>query len=262
MQPSLANWRALEARLGPDCLRVASYNLHGCVGSDGRREPLRIAEVIRELDCDTIGLQEVYGLEEVAAALGMRAVAGPPYVWHGRHVGNALLTKRRVLSSRSHDYSWENREPRSMLDVELEVAGLPLRVLVVHFGIAARERGFQMRKLAQLLHETPKEEALVVLGDVNEWLPLSRPLRALQDLLGRSHAARTFPARWPLFALDRIWVRPHRALLILEAHRSALARQASDHLPLRALVAAREAAIPVEFSPRLRAVATGPGPRG
>ena len=58
---SLANWRALDAQLGPDCLRVASYNVHGCVGCGNVRDVERIAAVIGELGCDTVGLQEVYG---------------------------------------------------------------------------------------------------------------------------------------------------------------------------------------------------------
>jgi endonuclease/exonuclease/phosphatase family metal-dependent hydrolase len=240
LQPSLANWAALDARLGPECLRVATYNLHGCVGCDGVRDTQRIARVIGELGCDTIGLQEVYGLEALAAELGMQPVAGPPYVYHGRHVGNALLTRRKVISSRHYDYSWGGREPRSMLDVELEAGGAPVRVLVAHFGMRARERHYQVRKLIELLGETPKSEPLVVLGDMNEWLPLSRPLRSLHRLLGKSPAERTFPARWPLLALDRIWTRPRRALLTLEAHHSALAKVASDHLPLRAMVVGGE----------------------
>ena len=237
LEPGLTNWRALDARLGPECLRVGSYNLHGCVGADGLRDPRRIARVIDELGCDTIGLQEVYGLAALAEALGMKAVSGPAFVWHGRHVGNALLTRRRVIRSRHYDYTWEHREPRTLLDVELEVGGAPLRVLVAHFGLGWRERRFQIRKLVQLLRETPKHERVVVLGDLNEWLPLS--LRALQKLLGESPAERTFPARWPLFSLDRVWVHPKGALLTVEAHRSVLAMQASDHLPVRALVAAR-----------------------
>ena len=237
LEPSLANWEALDAQLGPQCLRVATYNLHGCVGYDGAREPQRIAKVIGELACDTVGLQEVYGLDELAGALGMQAVAGPPYVWHGRHVGNALLTRRPVLSFRHYDYSWPNCEPRSLLDVELSVEGDPLRVLVGHFGLGWRERRFQIRKLVHLLHATPLHERVVVLADVNEWLPLS--LRALHKLIGHSPAERTFPARWPLFALDRVWVHPRAALLTVEAHRSRLAMEASDHLPLRAMVAAR-----------------------
>jgi endonuclease/exonuclease/phosphatase family metal-dependent hydrolase len=218
---------------------VATYNLHGCVGRDGRRDPARIARVIGELACDTIGVQEVYGLEALAGMLGMHAVAGPPYVWHGRHVGNALLTRRRELSMRHYDYSWGRHEPRTMLDVEIDVEGEPARVFVTHFGLNMRERRFQMRKLVQLLRETPLQEEVVVLGDINEWMPLSRPVAWMNDLLGHSPAERTFPARWPLFALDRVWVRPRRALLALEAHRSPLAAEASDHLPLKALVATR-----------------------
>ena len=220
---------------------MGTYNLHGCVGSDGRRDPARIAQVISELSCDTIGLQEVYGLDALAAMLGMQAVAGPPFIWHGRHVGNALLTRRKVLSTRHYDYSWNGHEPRTMLDVEIDVEGEPARIFVTHFGLNMRERRFQMRKLVQLLRETPLQEEVVVLGDMNEWMPFSRPVAWMNDLLGHSPAQRTFPARWPLFALDRVWVRPRRALLALEAHRSTLASVASDHLPVKAMVATRPA---------------------
>jgi len=37
---------------------VASYNVHKCVGTDGRFDPERIIEVIREMDPDVIALQE------------------------------------------------------------------------------------------------------------------------------------------------------------------------------------------------------------
>jgi endonuclease/exonuclease/phosphatase family metal-dependent hydrolase len=86
------------------------------------------------------------------------------------------------------------------------------------------------------------EERLVVLGDINEWFPFSRPLRWFNRLLGRSVAERSFPSRWPLFALDRVWVRPRPALLALKAHRTPLAERASDHLPVKAIVATRTGA--------------------
>jgi len=38
---------------------VASFNIHACVGRDRRRDVDRIAEVIRELNADIVGLQEV-----------------------------------------------------------------------------------------------------------------------------------------------------------------------------------------------------------
>jgi len=224
---SLANWRALDEQLGPDCLRVASYNLHGCVGRDGERDAERIAGVIAELGCDSIGLQEVYHLELLAERTGLTAVAGPPNVWHGRHVGNALLTRRKVLEVRNHDYTWPRHEPRTALDVDLEVDGERVRVIVTHLGLKPAERRFQVRKLLDLLKETPPYERVVVLGDINEWLPFSQ-------------RERTFPSRWPLFALDRVWVRPRHALLAFGAHRSPLAVQASDHLPVKAIIASHE----------------------
>lgn len=255
---SLANWRALDAQLGPDCLRIATYNLHGCVGRDGTRDAERIAAVIAELGCDTIGLQEVHNLDLLASVNGMQAVSGPPYVWHGRHVGNALLTRRKVLEVRNHDYSWPRHEPRTALDVDLEVDGETVRILVTHLGLKPAERRFQVKKLLDLLKQTPVYEPVVVLGDINEWLPLSRPLRWLNEIFGHSAAERSFPSRWPLFALDRVWVRPRHALLAFGAHRSPLAVQASDHLPVKAIIASHElpqrVAAVRRFGRRLRAV--------
>jgi endonuclease/exonuclease/phosphatase family metal-dependent hydrolase len=237
---SLANWRALDEQLGPDCLRIASYNLHGCVGRDGQRDAERIADVIAETNCDTVGLQEVFGLDTLRRRLNLTAVAGPHHMWHDRHVGNALLTRRRVLAVRNHDYSWPGHEPRTALDVDLEVDGETVRVIVTHLGLKPAERRFQVRRLLSLLKDTPPYERVVVLGDINEWLPLGRPLRWLNALLGRSPAERSFPSRWPLFALDRVWVRPRHALLAFGAHRSPLAVQASDHLPVKAIIATHE----------------------
>jgi endonuclease/exonuclease/phosphatase family metal-dependent hydrolase len=236
LRPALADWSALDARMGPECLRVATYNLHGCVGADRHRDPARIAQVIAQLGCDTVGLQEVYGLQALASATRMQAIAGPDIVRRGMDLGNGLLTRRPVIAARHHDYSWKTREPRSILDVELDVGGAPLRVLVAHFGLSARERRFQVRRLVELLHATPKEERVVVLGDLNEWLPFVSPLSLLHELLGQTPAVRSFPARWPIFALDRIWARPHHSLLAVEAFRSKAAAVASDHLPLRAMI--------------------------
>jgi endonuclease/exonuclease/phosphatase family metal-dependent hydrolase len=237
-------------------LRIASYNVHGCVGRGNVRDVGRIAAVINELDCDTVGLQEVYGLREIAEATGMQAVEGTPHKWHERHVGNALLTRRKVLAVRHHDWSWPEHEPRAALDVDLEVGGEPVRVIVTHLGLKPYERRFQVRKILDLLGRSPMDERLIVLGDINEWLPLGRPLRWLHELLGHSPGERSFPARWPLFALDRVWVRPRHALLAFGAHRSPLAALASDHLPVKATISSSSAgsskSIPLRTADRPR----------
>ena len=237
---SLANWPALDAQLGEEYLRVASYNVHRCVGADGREDAARIASVIAETGCDTIGLQEVHhdnSLDLLAGALGMQAVPGLTLLRHDGHYGNALLTRRKVLAVRRHELTHLHREPRNALDVDLEVCGETVRIIVTHLGLFPGERRYQTRKLLKLLREMPLSERVVVVGDINEWLPLGRPVRWMHALLGHSPAERSFPARWPLFALDRVWVRPRHALIACGVHRSALAVAASDHLPVKALLA-------------------------
>jgi endonuclease/exonuclease/phosphatase family metal-dependent hydrolase len=233
----------------PDAFRVASYNVHGCVGADGREDVARVAAVIEELGCDTVGLQEVHKLAILKDMLKMEAIEGAPHTWHKRHVGNALLTRRKVLAVRHHQFGLPRCEPRTAIDADLEVEGGKVRVIVTHLGLPPAERRYQVKKLLLLIKHTPLHEPVVVLGDINEWLPLGRPLRWMHALLGRSPAERSFPSRWPLFALDRVWVRPRHALVSFRAHRSSLAVQASDHLPVQAEIVVtheKKAAFPEE----------------
>jgi endonuclease/exonuclease/phosphatase family metal-dependent hydrolase len=236
----------LAAPVDPDVLHIASYNIHRCVGTDLRCDVDRVARVIRELDCDTIGLQEVDSrpsersdsmqLEYLASATGMQAVPGTTLIRHDGEYGNALLTRRRILDVKRHDLSYGRYEPRGALEVDLEVHGKPMRVFVMHLGLLPSERRFQMRLVLEQLRRIPSDESVVVLGDINEWLPLGRPLRWLNSLLGKPPWQRTFPVWAPMFALDRVWVRPVGSMLDFSVHRSALSRRASDHFPVTARV--------------------------
>jgi len=206
-------------------------------------------QVIRELGCDTIGLQEVDSrpsersdsmqLEFMARATGMQAVAGATIVRHEGEYGNALLTRRKVLGVRRHDLSFRGYEPRGALQVQLDVDGRVAHVFVMHLGLWPAERRYQVQKVLTALREIPMDQPVVVLGDINEWLPLSRPLRWLHSLLGKPPWERTFPVWGPLFALDRVWVRPRGSLFEFRVHRSPLARRASDHFPVKAIVSSQ-----------------------
>ena len=228
-------------------LRIASYNIHRCIGTDLRRDVARVARVIRELRCDTVGLQEVDSrpgkhsdsmqLEFLASATAMQAVPGATIIRHERHYGNALLTRRKILDVKRHDLSFKRREPRGALEVDLDVEGVAACVFVMHLGLRTAERRFQVQKILELLRAIPMDQPVIVLGDLNEWLPLSRPLRWLHELLGKPPWERSFPVWAPMFALDRVWVRPRGSLLKFGVHRSAAARRASDHYPVKATVA-------------------------
>ena len=244
---ALASWHNLDQVLGSDCLRIASYNIHRCVGRDRQLDVGRVAQVIHELGCDIVGLQEVDNLSDgrhdsmqldyLAHATAMQPIAGHTIVHHQGSFGNALLSRHPILAVRRHDFSYRSREPRGALEAEFDVGGKVVRVIVTHLGLRPIERRFQVRHLLHLLHDIPADRMVVVLGDINEWLPMGRPLRWLHAMLGHSPAERSFPAGLPLFALDRVWVRPRRTLLAFATHRSPTARIASDHLPVKALIA-------------------------
>jgi endonuclease/exonuclease/phosphatase family metal-dependent hydrolase len=74
----------------------------------------------------------------------------------------------------------------------------------------------------------------VLLGDINEWLVYGRPLRWLHRRFGCPPHVRTWPAFFPVFALDRIWSFPPGAMRRLWVPRVAEVRVASDHMPILA----------------------------
>jgi len=232
---------AAGAGARPD-LRVVSYNIHQCVGVDGRRDPARIAEVLRQLDADVVGLQEVDArpslespdsvqMDYLGRMLGLTAIPGPTIHRHDGTYGNALLTRLPVRDVRQIELTIYRREPRAALDVDLEWQGQIARVIVTHLGLLPGERRLQVKRLIAALGAR-HEDVVVLCGDINEWFGVGRPLRWLHARLGRAGSVRTFPSFLPLFALDRIWVSPRCRLVSVFAPRGEHTRAASDHLPL------------------------------
>jgi endonuclease/exonuclease/phosphatase family metal-dependent hydrolase len=226
-------------------LAVASYNIHRCVGVDGRRDVARVARVIESLDADIIALQEVESrrasaegpmqLDLLAHLVGLTAVSGPTIEGADAHFGNALLTRLPIRTVRKLDLTFRRREPRGALDVDLDAEGARVRVIATHLGLLPRERRHQVQRILETIADQ-REGVTVLLGDINEWLVAGRPLRWLHRHFGPCRALRTYPAWFPVFALDRIWVHPKNALLCFDAKNTAQARVASDHLPVRAEV--------------------------
>jgi endonuclease/exonuclease/phosphatase family metal-dependent hydrolase len=224
---------------------VLSYNIHECVGSDRRRDPARIAQVIKESGAQIVGLQEVHSdasgeeqlhqMNYLAALTGLQAVAGLAVERRNGHYGNVLLTSCKILALHKLDLSYLAREPRGAIDADLEINGEAVRVIVTHLGLLPAERRFQVRKLLTALAQR-RTRVVMLLSDFNEWLPTGRSLRWIHTHLGKTALVRTFPSRFPIFALDRIWVSPPAALAELCCIRTPLSRLASDHLPLKATI--------------------------
>lgn len=226
-------------------LAVASYNIHKCRGWDFNRNVARIAQVIDNLAVDVIGLQEVHSVrgerqdahqaDYFARTTGFEVVAGPTIRGNRASYGNLLLTRCPILSVRHIDLSMPGREPRGAIDVDLDVDGEIVRVVVTHLGLRAYERVLQMKRLLSAVADG-RTQFTVLLGDLNEWHRFGGPFIQLEAHFGKVSAPPTFPSLFPALALDRIFVSPREAVMEMGAHASSLARIASDHLPVKAIL--------------------------
>ena len=225
-------------------LRIASYNIHSCIGTDGGFDPERVLAVLRELRADVVGLQEVdsrsgrTGTDQFAylvRATGMEAIQGPVVSdQDGGHYGNALLTRLPLLEARTVELNQPGREPRGAIVARLDAGGgRRLRVVNAHLGLRAAERSRQVARLLEIVDDGADPDGpTVFLGDFNEWFPFSRRLRDIRRRFAPAPGLATFPSFLPVLALDRIWCSPGLSFTRVVAHRSALARRASDHLPI------------------------------
>jgi endonuclease/exonuclease/phosphatase family metal-dependent hydrolase len=213
---------------------VASYNIHRCAGLDRRVNLERIADVLREIDADLVGIQEVLRPQADALAdrLEMELAMGPTAKRSGLPYGNAVLSRLPIHGSHTFDLSWASREPRGGIRLDLTMSQGLLHVFNVHFGLKVRERASQVRILVRdhILHRDLTGPRIVI-GDLNEWFP--GPVgRLLRSELHGPRIRRTHPAPLPIFPLDRIYWDRHLVSDGFRVHRSRLARVASDHLPV------------------------------
>lgn len=228
-------------------LKVASYNIHKAVGTDRRRNPGRIIEVLNELDADVIALQEA------DRRFGARAAALPSLLleqysdyraipldvqtdsmgWHG----NAILAHKsaRVVA---HDILHiPYLEPRGAVMAQIEVNGFDLSIFGMHLDLSGLWRRRQAAAIIKLAKQYGQDRSTILMGDLNEW---SASGGCLKDF-GRSYnfvnCGRSFHSRGPIAQLDRIMHCDQLTALAGGVHDSASARKASDHLPVWAQIA-------------------------
>ncbi len=221
-------------------LRLASYNIRAGLGSDLRRDPLRVLAAVAAFKADIVALQEAdFRLGERPSALprelieshtGLRALPvaenDVSLGWHGI----ALLAKPSLVAQNVHRYPLPGLEPRGAVAVDLP----GLRVVGVHLGLLRRSRRLQLDHIREELDALP-ELPTVILGDFNEWsrrVGLGRLARRYTILT----PGRTFPSNLPVAALDRVAHCEHLRVKMLTVPRAAKGSHPSDHLPILAEV--------------------------
>jgi endonuclease/exonuclease/phosphatase family metal-dependent hydrolase len=155
--------------------------------------------------------------------------------------GNALMSRLEPSSVECIDLG--GIEPRGAIRFRLKLPGGPADICATHLGLTAAERLRQLRQLDGILFGAGSREEdnlQVLMGDLNEWRPSTRFIRALRRRFPRVSRQNTFPARWPAAPLDRIAVRGPVGEVRFRRLDQPPADRASDHRPLLADVDPRE----------------------
>ncbi|PTQ10230.1 endonuclease [Sphingomonas oleivorans] len=225
---------------------VASYNIRKAIGSDRRRRPERILEVLAELDADIIALQEA------DRRFGARQSAIPPHMlsehsdyrpvpfdiragsigWHG----NALLVRDTVTILRHMPLVLPALEPRGAVLADLRIGGHELRVVGMHLDLSGLWRRRQARAILSHIEQQPTKLPTILMGDLNEWTASSGCLHDFAAHYKIAHIGPSFHARRPIARLDRILTGDGISVEEAGVHRSLIAQTASDHLPVWARV--------------------------
>lgn len=219
-------------------VRIASYNIRAGLGTDLRRDPLRVLAAVRAFDADIVALQEAdfrmgarpsaLPLDQIEPHTGLRPLPVAPndvsLGWHGI----AILARPDLAAENVFRMTLPGLEPRGAVAVDLP----DLRVVGVHLGLLRHSRRQQLDHIREELEVLPPRPT-VILGDFNEW-SRTKGLGRLARSYTLLTPGRTFPSSLPVGALDRMAHCDHLRVKPLPIPAKTKGRHPSDHLPILA----------------------------
>lgn len=218
-------------------IRVMTWNIHGALGRNPRFDLMHVVELIRKWNPDIVALQEVDSrrafadginpFEFLPGAIGVYGIGAKSLTTKDGDYGQMLISRWPMEKHEVRDISFPEREPRRAIRAEVETPFGPLIVVATHLGLSMRERRGQAHGLIEL---AAGNGPAIVIGDFNDWFWAGSVRKVLSRTFGGRTRFRTFPSRFPLLRLDRIYCRPRAALVASYVDRAA--RAISDHLPV------------------------------
>jgi len=203
----------------------------------------------------------------LASSVWQHAVYGRNAERADGHHGNALLSRLPLLASENLDVSDHRFESRGLLHCQIDFNGRTVHCLCAHFGLFEDSRRRQAEALIERIRSTvPDDAPLIIAGDFNDWrnrlgsqlaqglgvtevfemlpgrdtsasplpgklAPAFANMLALRKKRGAASPARTYPALFPLFRLDRMYLRGFRVREAVVVSGDAW-RRLSDHAPI------------------------------
>ena len=240
-------------------LTVMTVNIHKGFTSFNRKFILpELRDAVRQVGADVVFLQEVMGTngshkksngvceephyEFLADEIWPQFAYGRNMVYPKGHHGNAVMSKFPIVHFQNHDVSVSGPEKRGPLHCVIRVPEQPrdVHVICVHLGLAESHRQQQLDLLCAMVRgEVPNDAPLIVAGDFNDWRRRAHQLLerevGLKEVFVSAYgeSAKTFPSRFPVLSLDRIYVRNASVHLPVVLPRKPWSHL-SDHAPLAA----------------------------
>ena len=243
-----------KAAAASETVRIMTYNVHGCIGMDGKISPERIARVIGRHQPDIVALQELDmqrkrtgGIDQphvIAKQLEMMYHFHPSIQVEEEHYGNAVLSRYPMELIRAGRLPGRIKnsmmEPRGAVWTAINVAGQWIHFFNTHLGLFPQERILQAKSLlgSEWLAHPACAGPVVLCGDFNA-LPNSQLVRQIKKILCdaqaklKDHDPRpTWFSRYPMGRIDHVFISPGIEVTHVEVSGTDLDKLASDHLPL------------------------------
>jgi len=235
-------------------MRLVSWNIHGGVGTDRRRDLSRIAALLEDMRCDAAALQEVGDphresrVSEVAddaswlgRRLGWFVAYGPNLMLAGRPYGNAVLSRfpsrtRKTTTSRCRA---GNRAAACALTSRCRTVAACTCSISTSASRAASGAGRRRCCSPPICSATPRSPRPWWSAEISTCGRLcpapscacSGPRCATSaQVVGARRS--TWPSALPLLRLDRAYVDDGVEVLASGVINDPRTRAASDHLPL------------------------------
>lgn len=240
----------------PDIFRVMTYNVHSCIGVDGKHLPERIARIIKRQNPDFVALQEIDRFQKRSAMQDQAALLGDwldmnNFFWsvhacHGGDYGLAVLSRHPISHAECHILPClagkDSSEKRGIMHIALDTPHGKMHLFNTHLSLYRKERFAQMKQIinGDILAAVPPAESMIFCGDLNTSTNtpthrlLSSKLIDVEQIRPSMSSEPTFYSSWPLLRLDHIFHSNHFKPVKVEVINDWECRLASDHLPVLA----------------------------
>jgi len=234
---------------------VMTYNVHRCIGRGGRDSTADIARLCGDAAPDLVALQELDAPEtdddegahharDLAKALGMRLLFCRTFRRDVGFYGHALLGRGPLQLVRVTTFpevkATSLTEPRGAIWARTTLGDATIDVVSTHLGVTRRERQTQSTEIVgpSWLGSAEMGPLRILCGDLNAvpnastYRRIAGRLRDAQRALPGHKPLATFPSVLPFLRLDHVFVSERMKVLGVTVPHDAVARRASDHLPL------------------------------